>query len=99
MAFLPDGRILLVEKRGSLNIVDPETGESNALSGGPDNVLKSSDSGLLDVVLDPDFETNQRLFLAFAEGSSSLSPRVLAKQTALLFGVRASSTITWLAVR
>lgn len=69
MAFLPDGRILLVEKRGGLNLVNPVTGASDPMVGGPDNVLRSADSGLLDVALDPDFEANQRIFLAFAEGS------------------------------
>jgi glucose/arabinose dehydrogenase len=38
------------------------------LDGGPPNVFAKADSGLLDVVLGPDFAVNREIFLSFAEG-------------------------------
>jgi glucose/arabinose dehydrogenase len=38
------------------------------VAGGPPGVLAKADSGLLDVVLDPDFASNRLVFLSFAEG-------------------------------
>jgi glucose/arabinose dehydrogenase len=38
------------------------------LAGGPPNVLAKSDSGLLDIALDPDFAASRIVYIAFAEG-------------------------------
>lgn len=55
VAFLPDGRLLVSERNGQLNLVDPENGESIALEGMPE-VNHHGQGGLLDVVLHPEFE-------------------------------------------
>lgn len=67
LAFLPDGKILLTERLpGSLRILDKSAGLSEAISGV--NALSSpgaKDIGMLDVVLDPKFAENHRIFFCF----------------------------------
>lgn len=55
VAFLPDGRYLVSERSGQLNLIDPESGETTALEGLPE-VSARGQGGLLDVVLHPDFK-------------------------------------------
>ena len=66
LAFLPDGRMLVTEKAGRLRIVERNGSVSTPLSGMP-NVADSGQCGLLDVVADPQFAANQRIFFTFAE--------------------------------
>ncbi|MGP9665488.1 PQQ-dependent sugar dehydrogenase [Halomonas sp. AOP22-C1-8] len=54
VAFLPDGRLLVSERNGQLNLVDSRSGEYQALEGMP-TVNHHGQGGLLDVVLHPDF--------------------------------------------
>uniref|UniRef100_UPI0035672605 PQQ-dependent sugar dehydrogenase n=1 Tax=Arsukibacterium sp. TaxID=1977258 RepID=UPI0035672605 len=53
MAFLPDGRMLVAEKKGRLLIVSPQ-GEKSLVGGMPD-VDYGGQGGLGDVALHPDF--------------------------------------------
>jgi glucose/arabinose dehydrogenase len=69
LAFLPDGNALVTEKFGGLRILRHGALDSAPVTGGPENILKEGDSGLLDVVLDPDFATNHIVFISFNEGS------------------------------
>ncbi|MGD7651507.1 PQQ-dependent sugar dehydrogenase, partial [Ralstonia pseudosolanacearum] len=55
VAFLPDGRYLVSERSGALNLVTT-TGESQQLEGMPD-VSQNGQGGLLDVALHPEFGT------------------------------------------
>lgn len=80
LAFLPDGRMLVSEKRGGLRIVEKDGSVGSPLDGSPANVLAESDSGLLDVALDPDFAANGLVYVAFAEGT------VAANRTAVWRG-------------
>ena len=66
MAFLPDGRMLITEKAGQLRIATPDGRLSAPLAGLP-AVAATGQCGLLDVVLDPQFSENRRLFFTFAE--------------------------------
>jgi glucose/arabinose dehydrogenase len=70
LAFLPGGNALLTEKFGELRILHQGVLDPAPVAGGPENILKEGDSGLLDVVLDPDFQTNQMIYISFNEGSS-----------------------------
>lgn len=63
--FLPDGNVLVTEKAGRLSRFDPATGESATISGVPD-VHHRGQGGLLDVLVHPDFEDNQWLYLSAA---------------------------------
>lgn len=76
VALLPDGRYLVTEKAGALRIVDKDGILSDPLAGVP-AVLATGQGGLLDVVLDPRFRSNKRIFFTFtqarAEGTSGLA--------------------------
>ena len=69
LAFLPGGSFLVIEKHGGVRLIRSDGSTSAALPGGPVNVLQKADSGLHDVVLDPDFAANQIVYIAFAEGT------------------------------
>lgn len=69
LAFLPDGSFLVTEKHGGVRIIRSDGSATGRLAGGPPNVLQKADSGLHDIVLDPDFATNRMVYIAFAEGS------------------------------
>ncbi len=68
MAFLPDGRILVSEKAGSLQIVGQDGESSGSIRGVPD-VDYRGHGGLGDVVLHPDFEENRLVYLSYAESA------------------------------
>ena len=70
LAFLPDGSFLVTEKHGGVRIIRRDGSASGRLAGGPPNVLQKADSGLLDVVLDPEFTANRMVYIAFAEGTN-----------------------------
>ena len=66
MTFLPDGRMLVTEKRGRLRIVTVDGEISEPVPGVPD-VAYGGQGGLGDVFLHPDFATNNVVYLSFAE--------------------------------
>lgn len=67
LAFLPDGRILVTEKRGRMVILSAEgTSVQEAVTGLP-AVADASQGGLLDVALDPDFTTDPWIYWTYAE--------------------------------
>lgn len=70
MAWLPDGTLLITEKFGGVRVFRHGQLESEPLPGGPQSVYQAAQSGLLDIVLDPDFATNQRVFIAYTEGTA-----------------------------
>lgn len=76
MAFLPDGRLLVTERPGKLRLLGPGNTLSEPLAGTPE-VFNQGQGGLLDVALDPDFESNRLVYLSFAEsGESGVSTAV-----------------------
>lgn len=66
LQFLPDGRMLVTERRGRLRIVTKEGKISSAVSGVPE-VAAQGQGGLLDVALAPDFAESRVLFLSYSE--------------------------------
>ena len=66
VALLPDGGFLVTERPGRLRRIDADGTLHPALGGVP-SVYAEGQGGLLDVVLDPDFAANQRIWLSFAE--------------------------------
>ncbi len=66
MVFLPDGRVLVTERAGTLRIVSQAGTVSAAISGVP-TVDARGQGGLLDVALDPAFASNQRVYLSFSK--------------------------------
>jgi aldose sugar dehydrogenase len=67
MAFLPDGKILITEKPGTMRIVDMRTGKLEREVMGVPQVKYGGDAGLLDVVLDPDFVHNRVIYFTYIE--------------------------------
>ena len=65
MAFLPDGRLLVTEKGGTLRL----RGKSGAVENVPGvpAVQAGGQGGLLDVAVAPDFATSRMLYLTYAE--------------------------------
>lgn len=63
---LPDGRLVITEKSGSIRIVGIDGSLSDRILGFPE-VDDRSQGGLLDVAVSPDFETSRILFFTFAE--------------------------------
>lgn len=66
MKFLPDGRLLVTEKAGSLRLVST-TGEVSKAIKVKLPVQDKGQGGLLDVALDPDFENNAMIYLSYAK--------------------------------
>ena len=66
--FLPDGRLLVTERSGSLRILDlPNNNKLSEPVPGTPKVFASGQGGLLDVAIDPDFESNQMVWFTFSE--------------------------------
>ena len=65
MTFLPDGQMLVTEKKGSLLVVDTQGNKRN-VNGLPD-VGYGGQGGLGDVALHPNFATNGLVYLSYVE--------------------------------
>lgn len=68
MAFLPDGRMLVTEKKGRLTIVTQQ-GEKSPPVGGMPDVDYGGQGGLGDVALHPDFANNKLIYISYAESA------------------------------
>ncbi len=66
LAFLPDGRMLVTERTGTLRLVSKDGKLSAPLSGVPEVVVRGQ-GGLLDVAIDPDFKSNDLVYLSYSE--------------------------------
>ncbi|MGL4636998.1 MAG: PQQ-dependent sugar dehydrogenase [Beijerinckiaceae bacterium] len=78
VAFLPDGRMLVTERPGRVRIIDKDGKLSAALTGVP-QVAARGQGGLLDIVLDPAFESNRHVFISYAEPRAGGSATAVAK--------------------
>lgn len=65
LAFLPDGRLLVTERPGRLNMFDPRDNSRKTISGVPE-VAAQRQGGLLDVALHPRFGDNGWVYLSYA---------------------------------
>jgi glucose/arabinose dehydrogenase len=66
MTFLPDSSLLVTEKPGRLLLLSSDQQIRTAVKGVPE-VAYGGQGGLGDVVLHPDFASNQRIYLSYAE--------------------------------
>ena len=66
ITFMPDGRMLISEKRGSIRIVTNDGKVSDTIKGVP-KVVFMGDAGLLDLETDPDFASNRTIYFTFVE--------------------------------
>ncbi len=63
---LPDGRFLITEKSGFMNVVSADGKQIVKVEGFP-KVDSKGQGGMLDVALDPDFKSNNTIYFSFSE--------------------------------
>ncbi|MES2096710.1 MAG: PQQ-dependent sugar dehydrogenase [Pseudomonadota bacterium] len=79
MAFLPDGRLLVTEKAGTLKLRGV-SGELADVKFVPP-VAKGGQGGLLDVAIAPDFATSRTIYLTYSEPGAKGSALALMRAT------------------
>ena len=78
--FLPDGRILVTEKGGTIQLVTQD-GQKTEVAGAPE-VDYFFQGGLGDIVLHPDFENNNVVYISYVEaGANETRGAVVARGT------------------
>ncbi|WP_241566919.1 PQQ-dependent sugar dehydrogenase [Hahella sp. KA22] len=78
MAFLPDGGLLVTQKTGDLLHINLKQQNFTVVKGTPESVVHGQ-GGLLDVMLHPDFDTNQWVYLTFTQKKSDGYTTALAR--------------------
>lgn len=78
IAVLPDGRLLVTEKAGSLRIVSADGTLSDKITNIP-KVDSEGQGGLLGITVDPKFESNRMVYWVFVEGTSTGNHTAVAK--------------------
>ena len=63
---LPDGNFLITEKSGYINLISKDGKSVTKITGLP-KVDSRGQGGLLDIVIDPDFDKNQTIYWSFSE--------------------------------
>lgn len=66
ITFLPDTRMLISEKTGTIRIITLQGEVGDTILGVPP-VYYRQDGGLMDITLDPDYENNRTVYWAFSE--------------------------------
>ncbi|MDA1027725.1 MAG: ThuA domain-containing protein [Bacteroidetes bacterium] len=64
LAPLPDGRVLMVERHGSVHLIDPATSKNTIAAEIP--VYSEKEDGLLGIALDPGFSSNAWIYLYYS---------------------------------
>ena len=77
LAFLPDDRILVTEKAGTLRLVDPTTAAKGTITCVP-AVVYAGQGGLGDVAIHPDFANNGLVYISYVAGSNDVTGAELA---------------------
>ncbi len=75
MTFLPEGKILFVERKGGVKILDEKTREVTLLATIPVNtkytnkqgIVREAEEGLMGVIAHPDFEKNNWIYMYYAD--------------------------------
>lgn len=71
IGFLPDGSVLVTEKPGRLRLVKPGS-RTREIRGLPP-IRSGNQGGLLDVVVDPDFDRTGTVYLSYTHGTQDAS--------------------------
>jgi aldose sugar dehydrogenase len=82
LAFLPDGKFIVTEKSGRIQVVDSNGKLNGAIQGVPE-VLARGQGGMLDIITDSSFAQNRTVYFCYAEPASLLDPGSNANSTAL----------------
>jgi glucose/arabinose dehydrogenase len=78
VAFLPEGRFLVTERPGRMRVIEADGRVGAALEGLPE-VAARGQGGLLDVILDADFDHNRTLYFCFSEPGAGGNSTALAR--------------------
>ncbi len=76
--FLPDGRMMVSERTGSIRIVTSNGAVGPALTGVPP-VVTAGEGGLLDVKISPEFSTSRLVFWTYVEPNASAGLNCVAR--------------------
>ena len=86
MAFLPDGRMLVTEKVGRLNLVTPQGAKTDV--GGVPTVYYQGQNGMLGVFVSPHYATDHNIYLTYDEAAAYGGSLVLARAQLAFAGER-----------
>lgn len=75
---LPDGKFLITDKRGYMNVASADGKQISKIEGFP-KVDSKGQGGMLDVALDPDFKTNNIIYFSFSEPYENGNHTAVAK--------------------
>ncbi|MCB8888697.1 PQQ-dependent sugar dehydrogenase [Vreelandella malpeensis] len=78
LAFLPEGRMLVTERPGRLWLLDAQGQRLDEIEGVPE-VFASGQAGLFDVLVSPQDDQHDRLFLSYACGELAANHTCLAR--------------------
>lgn len=78
--WLPDGRILVTEKEGSVAIIDRGNTKPVEVEGLPD-VFSGGQGGLMDISIHPRFAQNNWVYMTLSTGSNQANRTVLVRGT------------------
>ena len=78
--FLPDGRMLLVHKKGPILIVDVaadpvQSAEYMNLTAGANGLDSDQERGVLDIAIDPNYPTDPYIYLFYTPAAGPAGPR------------------------
>lgn len=76
MAFAPDGRLFVAEKTGAIKVIQSGVIVSTFAT---INVSSNSERGLLGIAFDPDFATNDFIYVYYTTSATSLAPPATPK--------------------
>ncbi len=80
LAFLPDGRMLVTRKSGTLSVLSPAGATLATVSGVPAVQDGGGQGGLLDVAVDPNFAAGENwIYLSYAEAGGSGSRTAVSR--------------------
>ena len=81
LAFLPDGRMLVTQKGGTMVILSADGARVETTVSGVPAVVAAGQGGLLDVALDPDFDgqSNRWIYWSFAEAGEGGTGTAVAR--------------------
>ena len=80
IAFLPNGDYLVALRVGEVRRITPTGDIGEPLTGLPDSYV-AGQGGYFDIMLDPDFESNQTVYLSFAHGTPDANGTRIVKGT------------------
>jgi cytochrome c len=89
IAFLPDGRLYQTNIKGTVQIVDPKTGQTTPAGSIPTSNVR--EDGLHSIVLDPNWSTNHFIYVLFGTQTPSTA-MVVARFTTSAAGVIEASS-------